>query len=64
MWGAYLFADYCDGRIRGFKTPQGRLASFRYLGPDPGNVVSFGQGSRGELFVLTAQGGVYRIDPA
>jgi hypothetical protein len=64
MNGAYIFADYCDGRLRGFKIPQGRVASFRFLGPNPGNVTSFGEGLRGDLYVLTSQGGVFRVDPA
>ena len=32
--------------------------------PDVGQITSFGQDGLGELYVLTATGSVYRIDPA
>jgi len=59
--GAYLFADYCDGQIRGFTTSGGRVRTLRALGANPGNVVSFGQAANGDLYVLTPQA-VWRID--
>jgi glucose/arabinose dehydrogenase len=60
--GAYLFADYCDGQIRGFTTRAGRVNTLRALGHDPGGVVSFGEAADGELYVLTTSA-VWRIDP-
>ena len=61
--GAYLFADYCDGQLRRFTTSGGRVRTLRALGPNPGNVVSFGQAANGDLYVLTPSA-VWRIDPA
>ncbi len=61
--GAYLYADYCDGQLRGFTRAGSTVRTHRSLGVDPGNVVSFGQAGNGELYVLTT-GAVYRIDPA
>ena len=61
--GAYLFADYCDGQIRGFTIRGGRVRTLRALGADAGNVVSFGQAANGDLYVLTPTA-VWRIDPA
>ena len=61
--GAYLFSDYCDGEIRGFTIGSGRVRTLRALGANPGNVVSFGQGANGDLYVLTPTA-VWRIDPA
>lgn len=60
--GAYLFADYCDGQIRGFTVRSGRVRTLRALGPDPGSVVSFGEAADGELYVLTPTA-VWRIEP-
>ena len=60
--GAYLFADYCDGQIRGIKVSGGRVRSVRALGHDPGNVVSFGEAANGDLYVLTPSA-VWRVDP-
>ena len=61
--GAYLFADFCDGQIRGFTISGGRIRTLRALGHDPGSVVSFGQAANGDLYVLTSDS-VWRIDPA
>jgi hypothetical protein len=60
--GAYLFADYCDGQVRGFTISGGRVRTLRGLGVDPGSVVSFGQAANGDLYVLTPTA-VHRIDP-
>ncbi len=60
--GAYLFADFCDGQIRGFTMREGRIRTLRGLGHDPGGVVSFGEAANGELYVLTSAA-VWRIDP-
>jgi glucose/arabinose dehydrogenase len=62
--GAYLFADFCEGRLRAFVEQDARATEHRYLGPQVGNLASFGQDQSGELYVLSLEGGVYRIDPA
>ena len=61
--GAYLFADYCDGQIRGLTISGGRVRTVRGFGHDPGGVVSFGQAANGDLYVLTPSA-VWRVDPA
>ena len=60
--GAYLYADYCDGQVRGVSLQGGAVRTSRGLGVDPGNVVSFGQDAAGELYVLTPSA-IHRIDP-
>jgi hypothetical protein len=65
----YLWADYCDGEIHtllrrpdgrvedrgtGLRTPDGDLES-------GGSITSFGQDGDGELYVTSADGGVYLI---
>lgn len=57
--GAYLFTDYCRGKLRALTT-----SGVVELGPTIDNAVSFGQDSQGELWVLSIQGGVYRLLPA
>ncbi len=58
--GRYLYADFCSGRI--WKLPvaggHSRLMpiSFRV-----GQISSFGQGSAGELYVVSLAGSVYKI---
>lgn len=65
LQGVYFYSDYCSGWVR----------SLKYLGgmaTDPrdwptlstgGGVASFGEDAAGELYVLTANGTVYRIVP-
>jgi hypothetical protein len=62
--GAYVFADYCRGEILGLVQQNGRRIDERVLGPRTSAVTSFGQGTDGELYVLTRNGFLYRIDPA
>jgi hypothetical protein len=63
--GHYFYSDYCRGWIRSFRYASGQAADRREwaLG-DLGNVLSFGEDAAGELYVLSANGRVYRLDPA
>ena len=61
--GHYLFSDYCGGWLRSFRYVNGAATSVTDWGiSGAGNVLSFGQDARGELYVLSANGTVYRID--
>ena len=60
--GAYVFADYCAKGVRALD-PAGAADATPIL-DGPANVVSFGQGPGNELYVLSFDGNVYRIDPA
>lgn len=63
--GRYLFADFCSGWVRSFLFENGRATDVRThttLAPG-GSVSSFGQDNAGELYVVTHEGGVYRIVP-
>jgi glucose/arabinose dehydrogenase len=70
--GMYVWTDYClgrlhvllrhpDGRVEdrdtGLTTPAGDLQN-------EGSITSFGEDNDGELYVLSAAGGIYRIEPA
>ena len=63
--GHYFYSDYCQGWIRSFRYGGGQAVDRREwaLG-DVGNVLSFGEDAAGELYVLSASGRVYRMDPA
>ncbi|HSR90195.1 MAG TPA: PQQ-dependent sugar dehydrogenase [Gemmatimonadales bacterium] len=59
--GTYFYSDYCAGFLRSFKW-QGGMVTEQQSWPDvPGNVTSFGEDSAGELYILTIQGGVYKL---
>ncbi|MGW6534029.1 PQQ-dependent sugar dehydrogenase [Streptomyces venezuelae] len=62
--GQYLFSDYCDGTVRALKMKDGKVTGVSDLGVNGGEVVSFVQGGKGELYVLDLGGPVSRIDPA
>lgn len=63
--GAYLFSDFCEGRVRAITVGEdGTIGEEADLGLDGGNVVSFVEGPDGELYVLDLGGAVSRIDPA
>nr|WP_246259965.1 PQQ-dependent sugar dehydrogenase [Streptomyces typhae] len=62
--GQYVYSDYCDGTVRALKLKNGKVTGVSDLQVSGGEVISFIQGSRNELYVLDIGGSVYRIDPA
>ena len=63
--GAFVFADYCIGRVRAIVLDDdGGLARELDLGIDVEQPISFGQDAAGELYVLSGTGAVVRIAPA
>ena len=66
LQGTYFYADYCLGFVRSFKLVSGMTATEQTNWPtlDPNeNITSFGEDKAGELYVVTQQGGLYRIVP-
>jgi glucose/arabinose dehydrogenase len=66
--GTYLFADYCTGRFGALRVENERLVLRAEITStiNPSglrNITSFGVDQSGELYVLTGEGGVYRVDP-
>lgn len=62
--GQYVFSDYCDGTLRALRMEHGKVTGVSDLGVNGGEVVSFVQGGKGELYVLDIGGSVARLDPA
>ncbi len=60
--GTYFYADYCEGWIRSLRYQDGAVIDGREwdLG-DIGRITAFGQDAAGELYVLSASGGVFRF---
>ena len=56
-----MFADYCRGVLEAFVPRDGRATQVRELGPRVSSLASFGEGARGELYVLSLAGTVFRI---
>jgi glucose/arabinose dehydrogenase len=61
--GRYFYSDYCKGFLKSFSYSGGVAGAQTEwdLGTAVGNVLSFGQDSQGELYMLAASGSVYRI---
>jgi glucose/arabinose dehydrogenase len=57
--GMYVFNDVCIGELWAFQN-----GARRSLGPKAQQIVSYGQDLAGELYAVSLNGPVYRIDPA
>ncbi len=63
LYGRYLYGDYCAGQLRSFSADPQRMASDdRALGPRVAALSSFGI-ARGQIYVTSSQGPVYRLVP-
>jgi glucose/arabinose dehydrogenase len=61
--GAYLYADYADGRVKAVRQDGGRLVDRADLGVKAAPLSSFAEDADGELYVLSLAGRLYRLDP-
>jgi len=62
--GAYLFTDYCNGTIRAVRAQDGAVSDQRAFDARGANLVAFGEDAAGEVYVMSLDGPIYRIDPA
>jgi len=63
LQGTYFYADYCAGFVRSFRMVNGAVTDHAdWTALSGGNITSFGEDAAGELYILTGQGGLYRID--
>lgn len=59
--GTYIYADICDGRLRGARLAPGRATGRRRMGTRVSTPSSFGEDSRGRVYALSLDGPVYRL---
>jgi glucose/arabinose dehydrogenase len=60
--GAYLYGDYCSGWVRAVATRGGKPRGAPVdLGVEVQQLSSFGTDSAGEVYLLSVEGGVYRL---
>ncbi len=61
--GHYFYSDYCAGWLKSFRMQNGAVVDRRDWIPSSnlGHVVSFGEDSAGELYILSESGTVFRI---
>jgi glucose/arabinose dehydrogenase len=64
LQGQYLYADFCQGWVRSFPAEGDPDPPVDWPALSPGdNITSFGEDGAGELYILTAGGGVFKIVP-
>lgn len=57
----YIYADFCTSRIRSFKYSNGAATNRRNEDISVSQVSSFGRGSKGQIWIASLNGPVYRI---
>lgn len=63
--GTYFYGDLCSGFVRSFRYNGGQVTQsneWPLLAPG-GNITSFGEDAQGELYLMTSQGGLFRVVP-
>ena len=66
LQGAYVYADYCSGKIWGLRAQGSVRGENAQIGSAGFNVSSFAQGNDGEIYVLQhsdSGGGIYQLIP-
>ncbi|MBA2565302.1 MAG: PQQ-dependent sugar dehydrogenase [Gemmatimonadetes bacterium] len=65
LQGTYFYSDFCTGFVRSFElSGTGAAGERSWADLEPGgNVTSFGEDAAGEIYVLTSNGGVFKIVP-
>ncbi|HWM63020.1 MAG TPA: PQQ-dependent sugar dehydrogenase [Solirubrobacterales bacterium] len=61
--GRYVYADLCEGQLRSLEPHLRRASGDRKLGLQVSTPSSFGEDSRGRLYVTSLEGPVYRLVP-
>jgi glucose/arabinose dehydrogenase len=64
LGGAYLFGDYCQGDVRALRVQDGEVTEERTFDAHVDELVSFAEDADGEVYALSLQGGIYRLDGA
>ncbi len=65
LQGAYIYADYDTGKMWSLRYQDGKVTEHRVLADTQLRTVTFGQGVRGEVFMVDFAGGyIHRLAPA
>lgn len=61
LYGAYVYGDFCSGKIWALRHEDGRVTEQLELVDSRLDISSFGEDRSGEIFVLSFDGGIYRL---
>ena len=65
LYGVYLYADYCSGKIWGLRYDDGSVIEHRLLvHSDIKQITSFGEDRAGNIFILSRDDGIYQLEMA
>ncbi len=64
LWGAYVFGDYNSGRIWALRPSPGGPPEVTVLADSGRQITSFGEDADGELYVVTFDAGINRLERA
>jgi len=59
--GRYFFGDYCSGDVWSLRVVDGKATSVRREPFEVSSISSFGEGARGELYLVSHEGDIYRL---
>ncbi len=63
LYGAYLYADYCSGKVWALRYDGTQVIEHMELVDSTLSISSFGEDARGEVYILDHRGGIYRLRP-
>jgi hypothetical protein len=61
--GRYYFGDFCSGTVWSLRVDGGWATGLRKESARIGELSSFGEDSRGELYAMSLNGRIYRLLP-
>ena len=63
LYGAYVYGDFCTGRIWGLRFENGQVTEHRRIVDSGPQISSFGVDEAGELYITAFDGRLYRFEP-
>jgi glucose/arabinose dehydrogenase len=62
LFGRYVYGDFCAGELRSFKPATAGARDDRSLGLNVPSLSSFGEDNQGQVYAVSLDGPVYRLD--
>ena len=61
--GAYLYGDFCEPQLRAVRQSGGSVVDQRTFDVEVPSLVSFGVDDDGEVYAVSLEGPIFRLDP-
>ena len=61
LYGAYVYGDFCSGKIWALRRDGARVTEATLLADTKLRISSFGEDMEGELYIVDLEGGIYRF---